>query len=372
MEKISIPTDINAELIVLGTCLKSINACNEVTQQLKASDFFDPRNREIWARISDLVSNDSEVTLDSLMTLEAKVGVNYLVDMFAMGENYMPITDHIASIKDAAVKREVQQITLRGQQNASKSIKSPELIQGIESELFSLSQGSGKKIFQTIKEVLNDPIPFEQMIRERVEKAARGENVYEGFPTGFIDLDKLIQGLTPSHLTVVGARPSVGKTSFLLNIVEEVSLKSRVPVLFFSLEMPSSELCAKLICQSAEVNAREFSIGKISKQVVDLITQAEKSWSNRPVIVDDQPSLTIDQVKSRVIRAKRIHNIQIVFIDYLQLIRSSGKESRQLEIGEISRTLKEIAKELKVSVVCAAQLNRESEKRENKKPMTSD
>lgn len=374
MEKVKIPINLESEAAVLGAAMRSADSATELTQKLKITDFFDAKNREIFAKINDLVLSDHPVTFERIVHLVPKetVPLAYLVDLHHIGSVVYDLHENLEKVKEASVKRRIQEISVRGQLKAGGEEKAEEVVKSIETELFSLTQETGKKTLLPFVEIINAPKKFDVALQERVAKFESGENTFEGVPTGYIDLDRMIRGFLPGHLTVIGARPGCGKTSLALNLTEKICLNNKMPVLFFSLEMPAKELCEKLLCQSAGTSHREFMQGKISRANVDFLIQVEKSWSSRSLIIEDQPSLTIDQIKARSVRAKRVYGIQAIFIDYVQLVRSPGKEARHLEIADISRRLKEISKELEVPIIALAQLNRESEKRDSKRPVVSD
>lgn len=369
--------DIESEMRLLGGCMRNQDWVSEAVPNLTISHFFDPRNREIFAQIQLLYEKDHEVTLASLEALTPNKGasVNYLMDVYILGSEALFISDLMESIKNAYKKRECERIG-EAIVAASKlsSSKPEEIVSSAEEAFFQLSQDSHKKILRTPSQILNDPTPFLKRLEERQQLFREGKSSFQGIPTGFLDLDNHIQGLSKGHLTVIGARPGMGKTTCALNLVEKLFQKS-IPVLFFSLEMPASELLEKLICQIAEVDHKLYAKGSISgADFQKLVSVSRHLEAHSHLLIDDQPSLAIDQIKNRALRAKKVFGIQAIFIDYLQLVTSNrkGTDIRHLEIADISRRLKEIAKELQVPVIALAQLNRETEKRTSKEPFLSD
>jgi len=376
-ESISIHSENQAEMSLLGGCLQSINWVNQSIASLLESDFFSQENRHIFATIKDLYSKDSQVTFQAIEArMDLKTcSLDHLVDCLSLGNLAYDMQDLIEDIKEASKKRNLQRIGYDFLKDTSSQTRSSkEILQSLEEQIFSASEGIQPQILKPIKDVLDKPIPFLQEIQNRQELHAQGISAFKGIPTGFYDLDKSLKGLISGHVTIIGARPGVGKTTLALNILENLVTKYRSPVMFFSLEMPATEVANKLICQRAQVSMQKLSDGSLNGEEFQRINVAYHALKEQIIIIDDQPSILIDQFKARCIRSKRIYGIKAVFIDYVQLMRSNrkGTDQRHLEIGDISRRLKETAKELEIPIIALAQLNREVDKRTDKRPYLSD
>lgn len=368
--------DTEAELRLLAGSLNSVNWLNEMMAQLKAENFASSESREIFAVIQSLYDKDIAVNFESVYprALEKNLRLEPLVSLLTLPTGGYLASEFINQIKDSYYKRSIVDIAHTYTKEAARTdLSADEILRSLEEKLFSLTSSSSSQVLRNISSILNDPIPFTDVLQKRQENYAQGISSFEGFPTHFIDLDKYLKGLTKGHFTLIGARPGVGKTSMALNLIENLCFKTKIPVLFFSLEMPAREILEKLLAQTSEVPYQKISNGSLGGPEYQNVYVTAKAWEKKTLIIDDQPSLGIDQVKSRALRAKRTHNIQAIFIDYVQLITSKkGQEARHLEIGDISRRLKEIAKELNVPVIALAQLNREVEKRQDKTPYVSD
>jgi replicative DNA helicase len=197
-----------------------------------------------------------------------------------------------------------------------------------------------------------------------------------GSPTNFLDLDKMINGLNPSNLIIVAARPSMGKTAFAINIAENVAFKSKVPVAVFSLEMTADELLHRMICSQAEVESDKIRLGSLTGIEYQRVVAAVNHMKSHQMIIDDQPGLKITDLRARARRLKEIYNIKLIVIDYMQLLSgpkaSYNSDNRQNEISEISRLLKNLARELNIPIICLSQLSRKVEERAGHRPMLSD
>ena len=221
-------------------------------------------------------------------------------------------------------------------------------------------------------------VPIKQVVLnalERIEKASKNKGVVTGIPTGFIDLDYKLSGLQPSDLVLVAARPSMGKTAFVLNIAQHVAFKKEKGVAVFSLEMSKEQLVNRLFALESQVDSQMLRTGNLKDSDWEKLIEGAGIIGRSNLIIDDTPSISVSELRSKCRKYKLEHNIELVIIDYLQLMMgSAGKrqESRQQEISEISRSLKALARELNVPVVALSQLSRAVESRPDKRPMLSD
>lgn len=369
--------DLEIEQRVLGGCLKSVDWLEEVMPNLWVHYFFCPKNQAIFVLIQELYESGLPVTLSNL---SEKIGsrndlMERAIDIYQIGSLAFLPSEFVYVLKNHSLKRlheEAANIFLN--RIRKKETQFEEAIKDFDSDISSISKKYSKNTLLTPKEILDVPKPFLKVVEEKQILFKEGKIAYSGIPTEYYELDKHIRGLTEGHLTIIGARPGMGKTSFALNLLEKMVLKN-IPSIFFSLEMPAKELLEKLICQMSEVSFEKFANGNLNSQEFHKLIPIHRLLTEKNnVIIDEQPSLSIDQIKSRSVRAKKTDNIQVVFVDYVQLVISNkkGTDVRHLEIADISRRLKELAKELKVSVIALAQLNRDVEKREKKNPYLSD
>ena len=226
------------------------------------------------------------------------------------------------------------------------------------------------------RRVSNTMMPLRELLTASLDRLeslyARGEAI-TGVPTGYYDLDEQLSGLQPSTLVIVGARPSMGKTAFALGIAANAALKGNVPVLFFSLEMGHLELTQRLLCSEARVDANRMRNGRLLAEDWPKISAAVGNLGEAPMHIDDNPNVTVMDIRTKARRLKAADGLGLVIIDYLQLMSSSGKvESRQVEVSEISRSLKILARELEIPIIALCQLNRGLEARADKRPMLAD
>jgi replicative DNA helicase len=209
----------------------------------------------------------------------------------------------------------------------------------------------------------------------RLEKAMSNKGGINGLPSGYADFDEMTNGMHGAEMLIIAARPSMGKTSLVMNIVEHISVNLRKPSAVFSLEMSADQLVERLICSRARVSMNQIRAGLVASGEFSRISYAADELLRAPIFIDDTPSLSIGDFKAKVRRLKKDHKIELVAIDYLQLMRSTTRrasENRQIEIAEISSGIKAMAKELEIPIIVLAQLNRSSEKREGNRPMMSD
>ena len=223
------------------------------------------------------------------------------------------------------------------------------------------------------KETENKTVRFPVELIEKIEKASRNQGSVTGIPTGFIDLDYKTSGFQPSDLILVAARPSMGKTAFVLNIAQYMAFRNNVTAAIFSLEMSKEQLVNRLLALESKVDSQNIRTGNLEDEEWAKLIEGANIIGNSHLIIDDKPGISISELRSKCRKYKMEHNLGIIFIDYLQLMTGSGRsESRQQEISEISRSLKALARELNVPVVALSQLSRAVEQRPDHRPMLSD
>lgn len=369
----NIPQNLEAEMRILANAMISVDWVNDLFSKAKAEYFHSPKTLAIYSTMKRLYELDRDITFETVSAnLPPRILSNEeLAQVFVLSCDGLFIQDFLDILKQCYLKRMLLKLAEDIISILHSGRDPKEIIEFIEGTIFSLDDDNVKNPGVHISDFLKDG-SFLKKIEQRQQNFLEGKCSFEGMPTHYYDLDTLIRGLTPGHLTIVGARPGMGKTTLALNLIEQLCFKSNGRCLFFSLEMPKKEVVEKLLCQTSEIEFEKVSKGTITGPEYQKLVQAYHAWNSKALIIDDQPGLSIDTIKSRCIRSKRAHNINAIFIDYVQLISAKGHEARHLEIGHISRKLKEIAKELEVPIVALAQLNRLSEGRTDKRPFVSD
>jgi replicative DNA helicase len=368
------PQNVEAEQSVLGGMLLQNDAINRVVEILRPDDFYREAHRKIYQAIIDLYQSNEPADLVTVTNVLKKKGV--LED--AGGAAYLselvdrvPTTANIASyskiIREKAIVRELIQganaIVEKGFEDQGNV---DEYLDGAEKIIFEIAQRKLQQGFYPIKDIVRDSFKAIENLYEKKE-------LITGVPTGYRDFDRITSGLQRSDLIVIAGRPSMGKTAFALNIVEHAALEADIPTAVFSLEMSRQQLVQRMLCSKAEVDASKLRGGFLSESDWPKLTRAAGLLSDSPVFIDDSPALNVLEIRAKARRLQREHNIGLIVIDYLQLMRSVGKaESREREISEISRSLKALAKELNVPVVALSQLNRGVEARQDKRPQLAD
>ena len=372
------PHSVEAEQSVLGGLMLNNAAWVNVADKLVEDDFYKPEHQIIFQAIKTL-SEDGQpsdvITLSEWLEqrdqADAVGGLTYL----GLLAEHTPSAANIVAYADIVRQRSVlRQLTKVGQEIADSAFapqgrKTEELLDQAESLVFKIAeQGArGRGGFQNIKDVLSTAL-------DKIDALFSQQGQYTGIATGFKDFDEQTSGLQPSDLVIIAGRPSMGKTTFAMNIAEYVALSSGMPVAVFSLEMPSDQLAMRMISSQARVNQQSVRTGQLTDDDWPRITSAISRLSEVSLFIDDTPAITPTELRARARRLMREHGqLGLIMLDYLQLMQVPGqRENRATEISEISRSLKSLAKELNVPVIALSQLNRSLEQRPNKRPVMSD
>jgi len=370
------PNDQEAELAVLSSMLFDREAIAVAHEVLRGDDFYRPNNQVLYETMVELFNRSIPVDIVTLSDRLAEKGVmeqiggrekiNELAAAFFTSANIKSYAEIVAE------KSVLRQLIKSANYIANAGYEAREEVAAIleraEKSVFDISQRSTSRDFEHISEVI-------VATQQKLEQLAETQGAVTGVPTGFTDFDRRTAGLQPSELILIGARPSMGKTAFLLNIAANAAIKKGVPTAFFSLEMSNAQLVNRLLSAEASIDAGRLRTGALIEE--DWISIAENTprLANAPIYLDDTPGLSVTELRAKCRRLKMEKNLGLIVIDYLQLMSASvGSkiESRQLEISEISRSLKAVAKELNVPVLVAAQLSRAVEARKDHRPMLSD
>jgi replicative DNA helicase len=368
------PWSEDAEQAVLSAMLIDQDAILRATEHVDDTMFYREGNRRIFramVAISERGDVVDPLTLsDELQRrgeLDASGGKDYigfLVDAVPTSAN---VEYHAKIVREKALLRRLIEASTDIVAEAFDARQTAgELLDHAESRIFEISQQRGREGFTRIKELLWPTM-------ERIEALQRGGKSITGVPSGFTDLDELTSGFQPSDLIVVAARPSMGKTAFILNIAQHAAIEHNVPVALFSLEMSKESLVQRMLTGEARVDAQKLRKGMLRDDDFPRLARAAGILAQAPIFIDDSPGITLLEMRSAARRLRADANIGLVVVDYLQLIQStSDAENRTQEISQISRSLKALAKELAVPVVALSQLSRATEQRTDKRPQLSD
>ncbi len=371
------PHSIEAEQSVLGGLMLDNTAWEKIADRVSEGDFYRRDHRLIFRAIAALADRDSPydvVTLSEWLEanneLENAGGLAYL----GMLAKETPTAANITAYADIVRERSILRQLIRVGTDIADSAYNPDgrdskaLLETAEQSVFEIAeQGArGRQGFVSIKDLLGDAVDTINELFEQDEPVT-------GVSTGFDDFDDRTSGLHGSELIIVAGRPSMGKTSFAMNLAENVAISAKEPVAVFSMEMPGDQLAMRMMSSLGRIDQQKVRTGKLDDDDWPRLTSAVVMLSEAPLFIDDTPALTPTELRARARRLKREHGLGMVVIDYLQLMRVPGmQENRALEISEISRNLKGLAKELDVPVIALSQLNRSLEQRPNKRPVMSD
>lgn len=378
------PQNIEAEQAVLCAMLIDKEAIARVTEILNGDDFYREAHRVIFNVMTELYGKNEAVDLitvtDALKRdnkLEDVGGIAYVTAL----ANAVPTAANVKYHADIVAEKSVlRQLVRVSTEIAAMGYDADEevnvLIDKAESRILEISNRKKKSDFTPISDVLMESV-------QGIEKLLNNKGGLTGIPTGFVDLDKLTSGLHPSDFIILAARPSMGKTAFALNVVQNVALRAHKKVggsprsvAFFSLEMSKEQLVNRMLCAEANIDSQRLRIGEMADKDWDSLWGACDNMSKAKIFIDDTPGITAMEMRSRARRLKAEHGLDLIVVDYLQLMQGSGKRNvsgdRQQEVSEISRSLKALARELDVPVIALSQLSRGVEARQVKRPMLSD
>lgn len=374
-----IPHSPEAEKGVLSCMLQAPNECiTEATVKLSGSQFFSPARQTLFESMLKLHDEGHPVDLISLTTslrdrnkLEEVGGAAEIADILSFAPAAAHFQFYADIVRDKHILREVIRTGNENIDRAYGEIASvADLLDGFERDVFNIRETTeGKNDIRSMRNHLMEAI-------QEIEDMFQNKGKTKGISTGFADYDGMTNGLHAGEMTIIAARPSMGKTSFAMNIVENVALDQNVPVAVFSLEMSSQSLVQRLLCSQAGVAMHKIRSGMLSQQRdFPKIQRAAARLAESHIFIDDTPSLSIMAMRAKARRLKRQHHIGLIAVDYLQLMRSESKraqENRQQEVAEISSGLKALAKELKIPIIVLAQLNRSPDMRDSNRPRLSD
>jgi len=371
------PHSVQAEQSLLGGLLLDNRAWDQIADLLTEANFYRREHRQVFTAIGALIERGDPCDvitlsewLDANNQLDDVGGLSYLGTLAKDTPSAANIRAYANIVRDNSVLRELADVGTEIANSAyyTEGRDTPALLDNAEKLVFRISdqgvtRGSG---FHNIKELLTRAV-------DRIDTLFHQDNPLTGISTGFADIDEMTAGLQSSDLIIVAGRPSMGKTSFAMNIAEHAAIKDNVPVAVFSMEMPGEQLAMRLMSSLGRIDQTKVRTGKLGDDDWPRLTSAVSILSKAPLFIDDTPALSPTELRARARRLKREHNLGLIVVDYLQLMQVPGSnENRTGEISEISRSLKALAKELEVPVIALSQLNRSLEQRPNKRPVMSD
>lgn len=368
------PQNLEAEEAVLGSILLEQDSIISVMEFLVPDDFYRVAHQLIFAAMIEL--NQNSEAIDPITVSEklrqknqidnvgGEAGIIELLDKVPTAAN---VEFYTQIVLEKSTRRKLIKTSTNIVKNAYQEDETiANVLDTAERDILSVSEGRNKAGFIPIRDVLHDAY-------ESLEERSKNNGEVTGIATGYIGLDRMTSGLHADELIILAARPSVGKTAFVLNIAKNVAVNLNETVAIFSLEMGAESLVERIICSHASINAGHLKTGKLTDEEYTQYFVATGVLAEAPIYIDDTPGIRVSEIRAKCRRLKQDrNNLGLVVIDYLQLIEGNGKESRQQEVSEISRNLKKLAKELKVPVIALSQLSRGVEQRQDKRPIMSD
>lgn len=386
------PSSKESEMIVLGCMLTSIGSLNIAADLLNENDFYYSEHRLIFGVLKNCFLQDKPADIHLIAEelkrrehLKKAGGIAYLTSLAQYAGTAAHIEEYTALVRSKSLLRRM----IQSAQDVEKlAFDDPDDVSTAldlaQQKFFHISQSANTSSGTHIRDLLSgaksiSKLPYLKELQEKQElfnTKGLDEGSTTGIPTHFVDLDKLINGLSPSNLMILAARPAMGKTALALNIAENVCFRNNLPVGIFSLEMTADQLLHRIICSQAEVESEKIKTGSLNGIEFQKIVSSVGHMQKHTMIIDDSPGLKITDLRARARRMKEAHGIEFLVIDYLQLLSGSGnsrsQENRQNEISEISRLLKTLARELNLPILCLSQLSRKVEERAGHRPMMSD
>jgi len=368
------PQSLEAEVSVLGGILLENEALTRVLEVIREGDFYREAHRKIFSAILELFERNEPADLITLSEVlrrrgdfEEVGGIEYLNSLVNSVPTAANISYYAKIIKEKSILRKlIHRATEIISQGYGAAGDVDDFLDRAEHSIFEISEDRVRPSFHPIKDIIKSSF-------KTIEKLYEKRQLITGVPTGFTRLDELTSGFQPSDLIIVAGRPSMGKTALALNIAQHAAIEARVPSAIFSLEMAKEQLALRMLCSEAKVDAHRLRGGFLGESDWPKLTRAAGNLSEAPLFIDDTPALTALEMRAKSRRLKMEHNLGLIIVDYLQLMRGrADSDTREQEISDISRSLKSLAKELTVPVIALSQLNRRVEERGDRRPQLAD
>lgn len=372
------PHSVEAEQSVLGGLMLDNRSWDKVADLLVEQDFYRRDHQLIFSAIAQLFEQSHPVDVITLAEFHEQRGeldqVGELAYLGMLSRN-TPSAANIAAyaniVRERSVLRQLIQVgsAISNVAFNPEGLSSEDMLDLAERQVFEIAEKGAKRGggFVQVKEVLSKVV-------DRIDTLFENDSPITGLSTGFTDFDEQTSGLQPADLVIVAGRPSMGKTTFAMNLAENAAIKSKEPVAVFSMEMPADALAMRMLSSLGQIDQHRLRTGRLNDDDWPRLTSAIALLNEAPLFIDDTPALSPTELRARARRLKREHGLSLIVIDYIQLMQGSAgsNENRATEVSEISRSLKALAKELEVPVIALSQLNRSLEQRPNKRPIMSD
>lgn len=368
------PQALDLEEAVLGALMLEKNALNAVVEFLKPEHFYDGRHKEVYTAIIDLFKNTEPVDMRTVVNqlrkngkIELIGGAYYIAELTAKVSSAANIEYHARVIMEMAIKRTLIEVASQIHHDAYEDTTDVfELLDKTEQAVFEISDSNLRKNYDNMRNLMARAIQELQLLKDHKDGLT-------GVPSGFTALDRITSGWQRSDLVIIAARPGMGKTAFVVSALRNAAVDFKIPVAIFSLEMASVQLVNRMISAEAELDSEKIKKGNLAEHEWAQLVHKTSRLSSAPIFIDDTPALSVLELRAKCRRLKAEHNVQLIVIDYLQLMRGDQGGNREQEIASISRALKGIAKELNVPVLALSQLSRGVETRGgDKRPQLSD
>ncbi len=369
------PQNVDAEMSLIGAILIDEETLADISEHVKPQDFYDRRHGIIYDAIMRLFEKNKPVDLLTLTDelkrkseLDEIGGSAYLTEL----TNYVPTAAHAESYAEIVAQKAVRRRLIKASGSISElgydeSTTTQELLQQAEAELFTVSDQSLKQDLVSLESILTESF-------DRIEELHRNKGSLRGIRTGYRDLDNMTAGLQRSDLIILAARPAMGKTTLVTNLMYNVATIAKQPVLFFSLEMSKEQLVDRMLADASGVDSWNIRTGNLSDEDFSKLSEAMGEMAEAPIFIDDTPGVSVLEMRTKARRAAHEQPLGLIIIDYLQLMQGSGRHdgNRVQEVSEISRGLKLLARELDVPVIALSQLSRSVENRSPQIPQLAD
>ncbi len=367
------PQDVDTEVACIASALLNREALIRITEILQPEDFYLEKHKVIYEAITELERKGLPIDLTTLRqrlidkdALERVGGNSALAEIYQASSTSANAEVYAGRIKELSLRRRLIEVASNSIDKCyNRTIETNEDMDEIESDIFKVTEQRITSDYKDINTILNDTL-------NDIDTWYKTKQVVTGVPSGFTELDELLTGFHESELLIIAARPGMGKTAFALNVMNHAALKNNTPVLFFSLEMPATQLGLRMLCIESMIDSQRVRTGHISPEELKQIFVTSGKLSKAPIYIDDTPSVNILEVRAKARRLAQKVPLGMIIIDYLQLVTSLSRVDRHLQIGEISRLLKQLARELKVPVIALSQLSRAVESRADQIPTLSD
>lgn len=368
------PHNLEAEQYVLGSMLLDREIIVSISSIIKKEDFYSEAHKEIYGAICELFEKSKPVDIITVAEelnkkgiLEKVGGIDYITNLMIGVPTTVNVMHYARIIEEKSILRKLIRISGKIiEKSFEQSEEVEQILDFAEKNIFDIIEKRSSHEFVPIKEVLFNAF-------DRIEFLYKNKGRIVGVPTGFSELDSKTSGFNPSDFILIAARPSMGKTSFALNIALHAAVREKIPVAIFSLEMSKEQLVQRMLCSEAFVDFMKLRTGNLEEEDWERLARVLAPLSEAPVYIDDTPAISVSELRAKARKLKIEKGLGMVMVDYLQLMQgNNNRENRQQEISEISRSLKALARELNVPVVALSQLSRAPESRSDHRPQLSD